>query len=337
MQYKSVKGFTGAAQLGILLVFMGLGLILASGVQFIIGMQLVPAGTPMDKMPVLMQKALFDPQNVGYARLAQVLGTLFTFFIPAVLFSWVCNSRSSFWLGFNRYLNFQQILIGFGFIFFANIIAAPLEEMTKAVIAHLPSIDKIAKELEKAYTDQVAVLSNLKSWPEFIIALFIMAFFPALFEEVMFRGTLQNLLVRWWKSPLLGIVAASLIFSFIHMSVYLFASRAILGFVLGLLYHKTKNIWVNVIAHFLNNAFALIQLFILSNQKPQAVLSKEDLSKQDLSLPWWISILGVVILVLLFRALNKYSIANREKIDAQEQLLLAKENVYHPFANTENN
>lgn len=118
-----------------------------------------------------------------------------------------------------------------------------------------------------------------------------MAFFPALFEEVFFRGALQNLLVRWWKAPLLAIVVTSFIFSFIHLSVYLFISRALLGFILGLLYYRTKNIWVNVIAHFLNNVIAVTQLFVMSNQK-----EKMDISKlEPIALVGWFDCFGISI------------------------------------------
>ena len=56
------------------------------------------------------------------------------------------------------------------------------------MVMHFPHLNEMAKNLENAYNDQVVALSNLKSWPEFIMAIFIMAFFPALFEEVFFRG-----------------------------------------------------------------------------------------------------------------------------------------------------
>ena len=240
--------------------------------------------------------------------------------------------QNKFWLGFNAHINAYQVLIGFVIIFFANILAAPLEDISKALIIHLPSLDSMAKDLENSYNDQVVALSNLKSWPEFIMAIFIMAFFPALFEEVFFRGAVQNLLVKWWKAPLLAIVFTSLLFSLIHMSIYLFFSRAVLGFVLGLLYHKTRNIRVNVIAHFLNNAIAVTQLFVMSNQK-----QKMDIGKLDPKVPLWVGFIALVFLFFLFRLLNKYSFRNREKVNTQEQLMLAKENVYDPFANTENN
>lgn len=332
MEYKSVKGYSGLGQFGILLVFLGLGFILAGGAQLLIAFQLIPAGTGLQDMGDALIKALMLPENIGYARFAQVLGTFLLLFVPAVLYSLVTNGRNPFWLGFNKYINSYQVLIGFMIIFAANLMASPLAELSRYVVSFLPSLDTLAQELETAYNDQVMALSNLKSWPEFIMAIAIMAFFPALFEEVFFRGTLQNLLVRWWKAPLAAILVTSLFFSFIHLSVYLFASRAILGFILGLLYHKTKNIWVNVIAHFLNNLIAVSQLFMMSNQK-----EKMDVSKLDPEMPWWIGVIALAILVFLFQLLDKYSARNLEKIDVKEKLIMAEENVYQPFANSEKN
>lgn len=332
MEYKSVKGYSGLGQFGILLVFLGLGFILAGGAQLLIAFQLIPAGTGLQDMGDALIKALMLPENIGYARFAQVLGTFLLLFVPALLYSLVTNGRNPFWLGFNKYINSYQVLIGFMIIFAANLMASPLAELSRYVVSFLPSLDTLAQELETAYNDQVMALSNLKSWPEFIMAIAIMAFFPALFEEVFFRGTLQNLLVRWWKAPLAAILVTSLFFSFIHLSVYLFASRAILGFILGLLYHRTKNIWVNVIAHFLNNLIAVSQLFMMSNQK-----EKMDVSKLDPEMPWWIGVIALAILVFLFQLLDKYSARNLEKIDVKEKLIMAEENVYQPFANSEKN
>jgi hypothetical protein len=163
------------------------------------------------------------------------------------------------------------------------------------------------------------------------MAIVIMAFFPALFEEIFFRGAMQGLLVRWWKKPLLAILVTSLIFSLIHSSIYLFVSRAALGFALGLMYQVSKNLWVNVIAHFLNNAIAVAQLFYMSRHK-----QKIDVSKLDPKVEWWVAVIALVALYFLFRQLRKLSIKNRVGINAMEQKLLVQENTYDPFANTEN-
>jgi membrane protease YdiL (CAAX protease family) len=329
MQYRSVKGISGWGQLGILVAFSGLGFLLAAVVQLFIGMQLVPSGLPADKMAEAIMKAMMLPENVGHARLAQVLGTFFLLFVPATLYFIICHGRNRFWFGFNKHINGWQILIGFFIIFLANIIAAPLADISKNLLSHMPGLNAMAQKMEAAYSDQVTALSNLKSWPEFLMALVIMAFFPALFEEVFFRGALQNLLVRWWKAPLLGIIVTSILFSIIHMSLYLFLSRAVLGFVLGLMYQRSKNLWVNIIAHFLNNAIALAQLFWWSRHN-----TKVDLDKLDPKVSVWLGLVAVAICYALFLLFEKRSAKNRQLVELKEAALLEKNSLFHAFPET---
>lgn len=331
MEYRSVKGFTGWGQLGILLVFLGAGFILAALAQLVIVMQILPPGISMTNMGDEMMKAMMKPENVGYARLSQVLGTFFLLFLPSVLYMIVCHGKNKFWLGFNKHINAQQIVLGFFLIFLANIIANPLADLSKALLENFPRLFALGKSMEDAYTQQVMALSNLKSWGEFFMAIVIMAFFPALFEEVFFRGALQNLLERWWKMPLLAIIITSLVFSFIHMSVYLFLSRAVLGFVLGLMYQRSKNLWVNIVAHFLNNTVAVIQLFWLSKHQ-----TKIEVDKLDPKIPLWGGLIALAITYGLFLLFEKVSAKNRKQIAFEEQDLLDHNDIGLSFPDNKN-
>ena len=327
MQYKSIKGISGLGQLGILFAFFGLGFILAGLMQLLIGALIVPPGTPFNNIADEMLKAMLKPENVFYTRLAQVIGTFFLLFFPSVLYLLICHGKNMFWLGFNKRINAWQILIGFFLMFFAGIIANSLEDVSKNAIIHFPGLNALALKLENSYSEQVTLLSNLKSWGEFIMALVIMAFFPALFEEVFFRGALQNLLERWWKAPLMAVIVTSLLFSFIHMSIYLFLSRAVLGFILGLMYQRSRNIWVNIAAHFLNNAIALIGLFWLSQQK-----QKIDPGKLDPHVPIWGALVTVAVVFGLFMLFEKVSAKNRLLLSFEEQNLIEKDNPIHSIA-----
>ncbi|MEO6405287.1 MAG: CPBP family intramembrane glutamic endopeptidase [Ferruginibacter sp.] len=328
MQYKSVKGFSPAGQFGILVLFLGLGFILAAVVQLVIGMKMVPDGTPLANMGDVMMKAMMDPKNIFMARVSQVLGTFFLLCLPALLYLLVVHGRNSWWLGFNKYINAKQILFGFLIMFTANILAAPLADISKSIIAHFPDLNATARRLEDMYNEQVMALSNLKSWPEFLMAIVIMAFFPAMFEEMLFRGAMQNVLIRWWKNPMLAIVVTSILFSIIHFSIYLFLSRAVLGFVLGMLYYRTKNIWINIVAHFLNNLIAVIQLFYLGMKN-----EKLDVSKLDPSIHWGWGIVALAALIFLFWMLNKASADNRLRIETRETLLLEQADPFGSIAN----
>ena len=331
MEYKSVKGFGGWAQLGFLFAFLGFGFILAGGVQSILAMQIMPAGKSVTEADEVM-KAMLLPQNVGMARTIQVLGTLALLFIPAVLWSVVSNGKNMFWLGFNKHINGFQLLLGFMLIFTAGLAASPLADLTKFVVAYFPEVDKMASNMEILYNKQVAALSNISNWQEYIIALFIMAFFPAMFEEVFFRGAVQNLFTKWWRNPLLSILVTAFIFSLIHMSIYLFLSRLMLGFVLGLMYHQTKNIWVNIVAHFINNGLALTSIFALRMKN-----EKVDFNKLDPHIHWSLGLVALVALAGLFLMLNKYSAKNRAKIEARENLLIAEANPYNAIAHNQIN
>ena len=327
MSYRSIKGFTGIGQFGILMAFTGLGIVIASVVQYMIGKQLIPAGLPMDKAIEAINKALMLPENVAYARLSQVLGTFFIMFIPVILYLVICHGRNGFWVGFSKYINAKQVLIGFLLIFAANVIAGPLAELSKNLVSYFPSLDTMAKRMEDGYREQVNALSNLKSWSEFAMAIVIMAFFPALFEELFFRGALQTLLERWWKAPLLALIITSLFFSFIHMSIYLFLSRFVLGLVLGLMYQRSKNIWVNIMAHFLNNTVAVLQLFWLSRQGKTI-----EADKLDPKIPLTVAVLALIVLIGFLYLFEKVSAKNRMLIAFEEQNLLEKNDPVHSIA-----
>lgn len=316
--YRSVKGLSGYAQLGVLLAFLGFGFVLAGIAQWVIAMQILPAGESITKDGVLM-KALLDPANVTASRIAQVAGTLCLFFIPAYLFSIVSNGFSFRWLGFNKNFNVFQIFIAFFIILAASTAAGPLADLSKNIVAHFPKLNIFAKSLEDAYNAQVTALSNLKNWPEYLVALAIMAFFPAMFEEVFFRGVLQRFLEKWWRNPWLAIIVSAFIFTLFHSSVYLFATRMVLGVVLGFIFYATRNLWINIIAHFLNNAIALTQMFVLSKQNK---LVKAD--ELDPNFHWTWSLMAAAILIFLCYLISRKSFDKRVIIENDEAALAQK-------------
>ena len=94
-----------------------------------------------------------------------------------------------------------------------------------------------------------------------ILALLILVFLVALFEEIFFRGWLQNeFLERFGKSKklvIISIVISSSIFGLVHMcanqnilvKLDRFLVPASFGLVVGSLYYKTRNFWSIVFLH----------------------------------------------------------------------------------------
>lgn len=323
----SIKGFSPFGQFGILMAFFGAGMIVAAIIQFALALQMLPAGTNMSNMQAGLMKAMQDSKNTTLLQIMQVSGAFFMMFLSSWLYSRITWGKDMIWLGFSKYLNMYQIALGFVLIFLANVISQPLADFTKWAVAHWPEFNAMAQRMEDNYNESVKAISNLQGWGDYILALLVMAFFAALFEEIFFRGALQNILVRWFKNPMAAIIVTSLFFSIVHLSIYLFIPRLILGFVLGLMYQRSKNIWVNTIAHFLNNAIAVTQMFYL------AVNKKEIKTDQlDPKVPLWGALLAVGIAVALFYLYEKVSVANRQRIIAKEQVIKASADPFAGFA-----
>ena len=153
----------------------------------------------------------------------------------------------------------------------------------------------------------------------------IIAFFPAVFEEMFFRGALQNTLHRWWKNDWAAIIVASIAFSIIHFSIYLFLSRFLLGMALGWLFFKSRNVWIGVFIHFVNNTIALTQVFYLKQTG-----SKIDPAKLETDTPWWGVLIGVVVLIVTAVLFERVSTSNANTIRIKEESLYAQLN---PFGN----
>ncbi|HEY4789276.1 MAG TPA: CPBP family intramembrane glutamic endopeptidase, partial [Bacteroidales bacterium] len=95
--------------------------------------------------------------------------------------------------------------------------------------------------------------------------LLIVAIIPALGEEFLFRGVLQCIFSNWTRNVHWGILISSFVFSAIHMEFYGFFPRWILGIMFGYFLIWSGSLWLPILAHFLNNAIAVITYYLISN------------------------------------------------------------------------
>lgn len=85
-------------------------------------------------------------------------------------------------------------------------------------------------------------------------------FIAPLAEEFAYRGVTVAVMRRWgdWAAVLFS----ALIFAFAHFSFQAMPVVFMGGLVMALLYVWTRNIWVNVLVHFLNNLIATIPIIV---------------------------------------------------------------------------
>ncbi|HTL07108.1 MAG TPA: CPBP family intramembrane glutamic endopeptidase [Chitinophagaceae bacterium] len=293
-EYNQFKPVSPSAAFFILLGLLGAGLIIGALAGAGIWMAMTGRGI------MGFEKDIMNPQYANAARIMQMVSVLFMFFIPALVTARLLSRRPFAYLGYREGFNPQQLLLTIAIILLCLPLVGALGELTQSIPLS-KSLETYFKKLEDNYNMQVEALATMHSPGEFIFSLVVMALFPAIFEETIFRGALQQVLIAWFKRPMLAIVITSIIFSAVHISFYGFLPRFALGVVLGLLFYYSKSIWLNMTAHFINNAFALSYMYYLySNGKPVRDAATENA-------PIWIGIPALLVVVLLLRVFQRVS------------------------------
>ncbi len=286
------KGISYTAGFFMLIAFAIGGLILAS----VLGAQVWQQMT--GKSFAEMQKGMSNPANSDVMKIIQSLTAIIGFFIPTVVTAALLNRRPLKLLGFSSTdIKLSQVGLVVLLVGASLLVATSLSYLTNNT--PIPDSWKIKFDtLEEEYNRQVSAIISLKNAKDYIIALVIMAFLPALCEETLFRGGLQNFLTRGTNNPWLSIIVVSILFSLAHFSFYGFLSRFFLGIVLGALFHYSGKLWLSILAHFINNALAITVLYVATQQgKPL-----QEAMKQDEASFWGILAVPVVIgLFILFK------------------------------------
>lgn len=101
--------------------------------------------------------------------------------------------------------------------------------------------------------------------------IFSAVIFAPIIEELVFRGSIQTLLYRKFN-PTLSAIITGVIFGLIHVvagllggsfvEIIYFITYFAMGAILGLIYAKTKNIYICISVHMLNNLIAVLLMFL---------------------------------------------------------------------------
>lgn len=329
MAYFATRRFTYWSQLGILALFCGIGLLVGGFLSFLPLIGKVHMSDLKASQQQLMD-TLLKPQNAEVLRWMQFISTLFLFFLPPFFYALLCHKKPWVHLGFKHRFKISQVVVVILIMLAALAIVGSLQQLTEMLPWSKNMLLRF-KNAEIDYNRQVAVIARMDSPLDYIISVLVIALLPAVFEETLFRGGLQNLLSRWFKMPILGIVITAIIFSAIHGSYLGFLSRFALGFILGWIYYRTGNIWLNIIAHFFNNAFAVTALYFSSRAG-----EKLDPSKLDDHFPLWLGLLGVAAVYGLFRLFENVSAKDIDR-PGEEVPVPGISNSDNPFANDTTN
>ncbi len=276
-------------QLAILLCLCGVGLLI--GVFVSISITLVYLHVPFTQL----HDALLNSDNANLSRLLQFITTLFFMALPALIFSRIMNRKPFHYIGFNNAISGKQVFILVGLVIIGLILSGALSEVN-AIIPLSKSAEAYFRALENEYNKQVFAIANMKTVQDYIASLIIIALLPAMFEEMLFRGALQPIMTGIVNNAVAGIIITSILFSALHGSYYGFLPRLALGLILGFIYYFSKNLWLSIIFHFLNNALGITQMYALSRR---GLLTRDAMN--DDTLPLYYGLIAALALYLAFK------------------------------------
>jgi len=163
-----------------------------------------------------------------------------------------------------------------------------------------------ARGMEDQAAGLTKFLTDFNTPGRLLVGLVVIAIVPAVAEELVFRGGVQRNLVVWFGSRHVGVWLAAAIFSAIHVQFFGFVPRFVLGLVLGYLYEWSGNILVSMAAHFTQNAFQLILLYLAQGKQLPSYFDPDSTQP----LPWPPVLLSAVLTAGLLYWLHQRWVAS---------------------------
>ncbi len=245
---------------------ISVGIILLSATLFTLLGSLTASfilGINMEELKIMLQNTT-HPQSVTALKIMQTFSAIGAFIVPPFLLAYLFNARPIHFLALDKGIRSSSMLI----VFIIMIMATPFINFLGELNAgmHLPGflkgVEDWMKASEMAAADLTKAFLDMTTPMDLIINLFIIALLPAIGEELLFRGIIQRLFHQWSRNAHVAVWTSAILFSAMHMQFYGFFPRMILGGMLGYMFVWSGSLWLPILAHFINNAAAVILIYM---------------------------------------------------------------------------
>ncbi len=200
-------------------------------------------------------------QQLKYFQMVSQMGL---FIFPVILFAFLVNRNIPEYLEIKRFPEINTAVVSVILIIASLPVINWMSEVNQML--KLPEsirfIEQWMKSSEENATKVTEAFLNVCTIRGLAVNLLIVGILPAVGEEFFFRGIIQRLFKEWFKNTHVAVITAAVVFSAFHMQFYGFFPRMMLGLLLGYLFVWTKNLWVPVTVHFINNATAVVVEFL---------------------------------------------------------------------------
>jgi membrane protease YdiL (CAAX protease family) len=247
-------------------------------------------------LPLLMHLFGLENGSRGAVYLGTVLQSLMAFMLPAYF--------TVRWSGYplTKYLKLEGDTclgrhIAFGLLVFllSYVLVSFLNQWNQGIVLpeSLRSVEEWMRTLEDAAMETTMLLLSGQGVRYFFLNLLIVAGLAALSEELFFRGALQQFLQEKIPNGHVSVWITAFIFSVVHFQFYGFFPRLVLGALLGYLFLYTRNLWVPIVVHFINNATVIVLHFFWGDTEWM-----EELEEAEVTLSFAVMAVASLLLTL---------------------------------------
>jgi membrane protease YdiL (CAAX protease family) len=239
-----------------------------------------------------------NEQVVQMNRLLLLFQHLGLFIVPAIVFSRLSSTSWKNYLGF-RYV-MPRIAVASVFVMIAalpliNVLAWLNEGMI--LPEYLSGLEKVFAEMEESAKEITMAIAGTGNFVSLLLNIVVVALLPAFGEEMIFRGLMIPIFRKWTKNVHVSIWLSAFFFSALHFQFYGFLPRFILGGLLGYLFVWSKSLWAPILAHFINNALALVLLFLIARGSISEEVDSFDPTLSD----WiWVAVSFIAVSGLIY-------------------------------------
>lgn len=219
--------------------------------------------------------ARFGVDNTPVMRIMTLMQSVFVFIAPAVITAVVITRQPARLLCIDSLPTIRQTLLAVATL----IVAIPAMNAVIAwneSISLPPALEEAMKQSELAAREAIKVVIGAHNIPSLLVALMIVGVMAGLSEELFFRGALQRILSTGRLNIHVAIWLSAILFSALHMQIYGFVPRMLLGAFFGYMLYWTGSLWLPVMLHVLNNSIYLIGNYMTGSETQATLPSGAD-------------------------------------------------------------
>lgn len=263
----------------------------------------------MLNMPTISD--MTNPESMRLLKFLQVVQSIGLFIVPSFILAWLFYGNTKAYLFLNRKSSTVSYLLVVVLVFFTMPIINFIGEWNNQMQLPewLSGLEDWARGAEDRAIELTEAFLKVESISGLMFNIFMIAFLPAIGEELLFRGVIQRIFTRWTRNHHWGIWISAILFSALHIQFYGFVPRLLLGVLFGYLLVWSGSMWLPITAHFFNNAFAVVAMYLVDRNILDSKVEEIGTTSES----YYAAVLSLVLVLLILFIIKKDNRGNELK------------------------